>query len=311
MWLIDFIKPEEESTDTWHEEEIQGLLKRYNDGEKTVSMCKMLMLFYGNRGDEQNAHRYGDEFLELLKEYKVPVNSYKWEYYHIMARLDVFYQRWEAAINNYHEALKHDEVMEAYFEMAGCYGYLKDMENAEKYGLLALEKGREDDGEPDYMWQEIGKVLALNKKYKEAIEIFSEYANSHPTEWYPLYCIGQCWQDLDDQYRAMAFYQKVLAIEPKNAHVYNNLGALAINEDARIQEGIGYLKQALEYVGGQTNIKTTILMNLSRAYAQLTDYEQSEQYKVLLLQHLGFPAELVVTDEDDENEEDYDIDEEE
>ncbi len=309
MWLIDFIKPEgDESTDTWHQEEVQQLLDRYNNGEKNANMCKMLMMFYGMRGDEQNARRFGDEMMERLEEEKPSdLEYYKWEYYHNLARLDVFYQRWEAAINNYQEALKQDEVMETYYEMAGCYGYLKDIENAMKYGLLALEKGREDEGEPDYTWEEVGRLFATNKKPKEAIEIFSEYAKYNPTEWYPLYCIGQCWQDLGDQYRAMAFYQKVLEIDPKNAFVYNNFGALAINEDARIQEGIGYLKQALEYVGDHTEIKSTILINLSRAYAQLTDYAQSEQYKVLLLQHLGFPAELVEVDDEDE---DYDDDEE-
>lgn len=308
MWLDDFIKPEDESTETWHEEEIQEILGRYLNGEKNANMCKMLMMFYAMRGDEQNAHRFGDEMLERLDtEHPSYFKNYKWEYYHNMGRLDVFYQRWEAAINNYHEALKQEEVMETYFELAGCYGYLKDMENAEKYGLLALEFARMDEGEPDYMWEDVGRLLALNKKYKEAIELFSEYAQCKPDQWYPIYCIGQCWQDLGDQYRAMAYYQKVLALDPNNAHVYNNLGALAINEDARIQEGIGYLKHALEHVGGHTKVKTTILINLSRAYAQLTDYEQSEYYKVLMLQNLGFPVELVEVDDD----EDYNLDEEE
>ncbi len=303
MWLTDFIKPEDESTDTWHDEEIQELLERYNNGEKNATMCKMLMLFYANRGDEQNAHRFGDEMLERLKDEK-PLygRNYMCEYYHIMGRLDVFYQRWEAAIKNYEEALKQDEVMELYYEMAGCYGYLKDMENAGKYGLLALEKSKEEDEEPDYMWEDVGRALALGKKFEEAIEVFSYYAKYKPTEWYPLYCIGQCWQDLGDQYRAMAFYQKVLDIDPHNAFVYNNLGALAINEDARIQEGIGYLKQALEHVGDDRKHKTTILLNLTRAYSQLTNYGQSEYYKVLMLQNLGFPVELVKVDEDEDGE---------
>lgn len=309
MWLIDFIKDENDSPDTWHEESVQQLLGRYNNGEKDANMCKMLMMYYGMRGDEQNARRFGDEMLERLEDERPNyIEDYKWEYYHNMARVDVFYQRWEAAINNYHEALKQKEVMETYYEMAGCYGYLNDMENAEKYGLLALEKGREDDGEPNYMWEEVGRVLALNKKYKEAMEVFSEYAKHFPTEWYSIYCIGQCWQDMGDQYRALSYYQKALAIDPKNAHVYNNLGALAINEDGRIQEGIGYYKQALEYVSDDdAEVKTTILINLSRIYARLMDYEQAELYKALLSQHLGLPVELVELDDD----EDYNLDEEE
>ncbi|MBI1227527.1 MAG: hypothetical protein GC192_20005 [Bacteroidetes bacterium] len=312
MWLEDFIKPENESTDSWHKEEVQQLLDRYYNGEKNANMCKMLMMFYRMRGDEQNARRFGNEMIERLNEEKPSDPEYfKWEYYHNMGRLNVFYQRWDAAVSNYQEALKQDEVMETYFEMAGCYCYLKDMKNAEKYGLLALEKSKEDDDEPNYMWKDIGRLLASNKKFKEAIEIFSEYAKYNPTEWYPLYCIGQCWQDLGDQYRALAYYQKVLAIKPNSPHVLNNLGALAINEDARIQEGIDLLKQALEHIENESALKTTILINLSRAYAQLTDYEQAEYYKMLMLQNLGFPVEMVEEDDDEEDDENEAYDEEE
>lgn len=310
MWLQDFIKPKNKSTENWHEEEIQQLLGRYNNGEKNANMCQMLILFYAHRGDEENAKRFGDELLEHVEKDEVHARDYLCEYYHSMARLDVFYQRWEAAIANYKKVLEYQEVMESYYEMAGCYTYIKDMENAEKYGLMALEVYRNDrEGETCEIWEDIGRLLAVNKKYKEAIEIFSEYVQDHPDNWYSLYCIGECWQGLGDQYRALAFYQKVLAIKPNSPHVYNNLGALAINDDARIQEGIDYLKQALEHVGNERELKTTILINLSRAYATLTDYEQSEHYKVLMLQNLGFPVELVTVDEDeDDYEEDIDED---
>jgi Tfp pilus assembly protein PilF len=100
----------------------------------------------------------------------------------------------------------------------------------------------------------------------------------------------------------MAFYQKTLELSPNNPFVYNNYGAMAINEDGRIQEGIGFLKHALEHIGTHTNLKGTILTNLARAFGQITDYEQQAQYQNLLFKHIGLPFEIVEVDDEDEEE---------
>lgn len=297
MWLDTCIKPENESTDDWYEEEIQVFLQRYNDGNRDVSTCSSLMVLYSCRGDEENAIRFGNEMLQLLGDSDSITKS---SYYFNLARMDIFYKRWESAINNYHKANSIMESSDAYYDLSACYAYLNDLENAEKYGVMALEIERLDDGTPNFMWEDIGRLLANRKKYKEAIEIFGQYSNQYPEKWYPLFCIGQCYQDMDDPYRAMAYYQKALVLDADNPHVYNNLGAIAINEDSKIQEGISYLKHALAHIGDESTLKTTVLINLTRAYNQIADYDQAQHYQVLMLQNLGFPVELTEVDEDEE-----------
>ena len=198
----------------------------------------------------------------------------------------------------YIEIQKNVDV-DDYTELAEIYNSHRDFKNAAKYFLLA---GRVESQEADYYWQNVGRALALDGQEEEAMFYFKMALTINPTDEWSHYYMGQAYQNKSDVYRALHHYTEALKINPDFAAVYNNLCAIAFNEDGDIQTAIGHVEKALA-LNTDEKLLFTLYRNLSLLYKQIADYDKQDYYRRKMMESVGFPFDYDFDGEDeDENE---------
>ena len=88
--------------------------------------------------------------------------------------------------------------------------------------------------------------LQRREQYEQSITYLKEIAPRFPTDDRALFLLGAASERLKKYDDAERFFKQVLNMNPQNADAYNYLGYMLIDTGTRVQEGLNYVKQALE-----------------------------------------------------------------
>jgi tetratricopeptide (TPR) repeat protein len=88
--------------------------------------------------------------------------------------------------------------------------------------------------------------LQRREQYEQSISYLKEVAPRFPADDRALFLLGAAAERLKKYDEAEAFFKQVLSVNPRNADAYNYLGYMLIDTGSRVQEGLNYVKQALE-----------------------------------------------------------------
>jgi tetratricopeptide (TPR) repeat protein len=88
--------------------------------------------------------------------------------------------------------------------------------------------------------------LQRREKYEESITYLKEIAPRFPSDDRTLFLLGAATERLKRYDDAEGFFKQVLELNPHNADAFNYLGYMLIDTGARVQEGLNYVKKALE-----------------------------------------------------------------
>jgi tetratricopeptide (TPR) repeat protein len=217
-----------------------------------------------------------------------------------MARILVYEKRIEDALDYYQQAYALTPDHEVVIEEAGwCCFELKQWEQAQDWFM----KGTLLEEDWDLFWGGLGRSLAQQQKYAEALPVFEKalaLCDKEYDGYSYLHLIGQCYANLNDFYRALGYYTKSLEANPTYTNALNDIAALYFNQEGDMNNAIDYLKkaEAIAEKDGNDFILQCIYINLARIYGKIKEFELQEHYQAKLLDNLGFGI------DDDEEEED-------
>ena len=238
-----------------------------------------------------------EEAIELRKKMNIEL-GYKFMFEEV-ARAYVEADDWNMALIYYDKYLIEEKGrldVDDLEKIAKKYELEGDFINSARYLLIAAKAECSNSA---YLWQNTGRALALANKEDEAMKYFEIALILEPQSENTLYCMGQVYQNKGDQYRAMHYYTEVLKINPFNASVYNNLGAMAFNEEGDIKGAIEKIESALEMTV-DPQLKLTFHINLARLYHKISDYDKHSFHKIKIFEAAGFKGMM----EEDDNESD-------
>ena len=187
------------------------------------------------------------------------------------------------------------ETME---KIAKIYEERNDYVNSARYLLAAAKYECKSSS---YLWQNAGRAFALSNQEDEAMKYFQIALILEPDNENALYCMGQVYQNKGDQYRAMHYYTEVLKINPFNAMVFNNMGAMAFNDEGDIKGAIEKIESALEMTM-DPQLKLTFHVNLARLYHKISDYDKHNFHKMKIYEAAGFEGMMEESDDDESDE---------
>ena len=171
-------------------------------------------------------------------------------------------------------------------KIATMYEEKGDFNNSGKHLLIAA---RQECVDYAYLWHNAGRSLAMANKIEEAMQCFKCALMIKPNHALSHYCLGQVYQDKEDKYMAMHHYTEALKINPNMAMVYNNLGAMAFNEDSDIKGAIEKMEEAIT-MEPNAQLLLTIYINLASLYSKISDYEKHAYYKGKIIEAAGFSS---------------------
>jgi tetratricopeptide (TPR) repeat protein len=206
----------------------------------------------------------------------------------------------------YLEAQEYNVDEDIFVDISQVYSTVGDFKNAAKYYEYAARESARFS--PDY-WLETGRLTALAGNEEEALFYFKVCLKINPTESWAHYYMGMVYQNKDDLYRALHHYNEALKLEPKMPAVYNNLSALAYNDEGDIKKAIQHIETALTF-DCSPELEFLLYRNLRMLYKQICDYEKAEYY--LLKMMVGSKVDLdqlLVGDseEEEDDEEEWDL----
>ena len=123
-----------------------------------------------------------------------------------------------------------------------------------------------------------------------------------------LYCLGLCWQNEYDFYRAMDFYTRALKVQPNLPEVYNNIGNLYYDHEGDYKGAIGFFEKAIAAASDPLHHSLIpVYQNLSKLYRQMMDEEKADYYERKWFECMGlelfFDLAHGSSDEDDDPDE--------
>ncbi len=92
--------------------------------------------------------------------------------------------------------------------------------------IVLLRKAIELDPESPYLQRELATIYLQNKEGARAIEVLEEVLRKHPNDIKALIIYGGIKQVRKENKDAIAAYEKILALDPKQERVYSLLGNL-------------------------------------------------------------------------------------
>ena len=167
---------------------------------------------------------------------------------------------------------------EAYFsasvKKAGNFTALKEYSQAEKI-LRKLTK--KFDKNPQ-LYFDLGDVLRMQKKYREAIKYYNlslEYTSEEETEnWVTYYTLGIAYDQDGQTEKATESLQKALELSQNHFLVLNYLGYTWIREGKNIDKALGLLIEAYLKAPHDGNI----IDSLGFAFYRIGQYDESIKY---------------------------------
>lgn len=140
-----------------------------------------------------------------------------------------------------------------------------------------------------------GEILRSERRYKEAVEMYSRALQQKRDDTTLLYARGLMAEKVDRLDMAEADLLKVISKEPNNADALNALGYTLADRTSRYEEALEYIKRAAELVPDDPAILDSLgwvsyrlghmddaLKWLSQAFAKLEDAEIAAHYGEVL-----------------------------
>lgn len=120
---------------------------------------------------------------------------------------------------------------------------------------------------------QLGNCLAWDKRYEEALKIFSEILSKEPKYEDAEIGIARIYSWMGDQEKAVQKYQDIIANDPQNFEAYQGLGSLALWA-SDFEKSIEHFEKALAI-----NPKDIVsLKGIGRAYLGRGDRRRAEEY---------------------------------
>ena len=191
-----------------------------------------------------------------------------------LAKLYLKEGRYNEALANFYEIIKHDEgTAEIYYNAATALSIQKEYDEAIKYFEKSLELGPND---PD-THKRMGITLLAAGKYERAIFHLKESLRIRSSQAEVYINLGSAYSYLDQYGPAMQNWKKALELKPDSADVLNNLGWLyATYEDATTEnanKAIEYARRSCELTGYNDPV---YLDTLGVAYAAAGKFEEAK-----------------------------------
>ncbi|MCB0397019.1 MAG: tetratricopeptide repeat protein [Flavobacteriales bacterium] len=127
----------------------------------------------------------------------------------------------------------------AWYNLGIAYSKLEKFENA----LDAFEYAtliRDDYADAHF---EMGETLSALGRRNDAIKAY-EKALDHQPSSRTLYCIGECWEDLEDYGKAARYYKRALRKEPDMSDAWFGLGIVRYHQ-LQYSEAIQHIRMAI------------------------------------------------------------------
>ena len=120
---------------------------------------------------------------------------------------------------------------QAYYEPENQYYYFTAAEIQRKKGnldksIVLLQKAIEIDPKSLYLQRELATIYLQNKEYDKAFATLEELLRKYPNDIKALIIYGGIKQVHKENQEAIAAYEKILALDPKQERIYSLLGSL-------------------------------------------------------------------------------------
>ena len=125
--------------------------------------------------------------------------------------------------------------------------------------------------------------LQRREKYEESITYLKQIAPQFPSDERTLFLLGAATERLKKYDDAEGFFKQVLELNPLNADAFNYLGYMLIDTGKRVEEGLDYVKKALEI----DRDNGAYLDSLGWGYFRLNQLDLAEDHLRLALEKLS------------------------
>jgi len=158
---------------------------------------------------------------------------------------------------------------------AGIYHELDQPDKA----IAELEELRRLKPKNPLVLMQLGMAYSVEKKSQQAIEAYSAMLVEAPDAWPALRGRGDAMLNLGRQVEAVADYEKVLKLRPKDAGTMNNLAwVLATSPDEKLRDGRRAIEMATEACELTEYKQAHILSTLAAAYAETGDFDSAVKW---------------------------------
>ncbi len=175
----------------------------------------------------------------------VQMNQREGESQYYLGRINEGLGRYRKAIDWYRQVHVSEYIFDSKLHIADLLGKTGQYGEAHDY-LDAMLKGSQSNGSLVRIYLGIGELLRSEKRYEEAVEVYTTALGIVPGNTDLLYSRGLVAERIG---RIDILEQDILEIlktEPNNAHALNVLGYTLADQTDRYQEAHAYLKRAIE-----------------------------------------------------------------
>ncbi len=167
---------------------------------------------------------------------------------------------------------------------AGIYHELDQPDKA----IAELEELRKRKPKNPLVLMQLGMAYTIEKKCEKAIEAYSAMLAEAPDAWPALRGRGDALLNLGKQAEAVADYEKVLKLRPKDAGTMNNLAwVLATSPDEKLRNGRRAIEMATKACELTEYKQAHILSTLAAAYAETGDFDSAVKWVEKGLEAVG------------------------
>ncbi len=226
-------------------QELQRMLQTVSakEGDERERKTNLAMIYshLGYVNHQTKDYERSTEFYQKARSYVDPEDTGKFDFYIALNYRGL--NRWNDAIELLNDVLKQDaNDTDAWELLSFIYEEKGDIENSDKIIQHLI------DTHPNSLQYPLMKAERLQKreKYPESIEYLKTMLIEFPEDDRSLFLMGAASERLKKYDDAEDYFKRVIDLSPQNADALNYLGYMLIDAGTRIQEGLDYVKRALE-----------------------------------------------------------------
>lgn len=179
------------------------------------------------------------------------------------------------ATRKYEESIGlHQEVIEAdpysylaWYNLGHAHAYLGNYQEAieaYEYAFLTNEKF-------EFAYRDCAEMCFEVKQYRKALQCYEEILERFESDSEVLFCMGQCYQQLEDYTNARANYTKALNLDPYNDEILFCIGECYARA-GKWKQAVKAFKKAIDI----EDFREEYYAALAEAYAELGEAKQAE-----------------------------------
>jgi tetratricopeptide (TPR) repeat protein len=199
-----------------------------------------------------------------------------------LAQIYMRKSEYEKALH-YFKILQEQQPEDPSFAYIGeCYLELNNFDEAQKNfeaALLERENGNIYDG--------LGRCAVEKGEADKAIEYFQLALKQDPDRYSTNYYLGLSYQNREDYYRALHYYNQAVKLWPDFSDALNNIAVCyeCLGDDP--EASLKYFERALQ-TDPPPRLKLLLYTNLARVHSKRKNFDQHEYYQQQVFKLLGF-----------------------